>query len=1240
MKNGNYSFFFLSFFLCFFAGLPVLGQNTIYVSDLEWESIQVGYDSPQKDRGLEGLPLRLRNNEGSTTTFSKGLCLHAKSKATYNIEDLEVQKFQSYIGINYGKSGGSCKFIVWADNQKLHESEILYETSIGKYLDIDIPATTKKLILETTDGGNGISSDHSIWADAKIILSPDAKVPVQDIGFQLSKGMLEIGQESDVELAVYLLNNELLDLDSPDVSVTYSSSHPAIAAIDNEGKVKGISQGNTTISCTVSYNGVSRTEITDCIVGEGNKVTSWIIKSPDNKFKVGWALNEVGTLSYTAFLNDKKIVSFSPTGIVSNIGDFSKDLVYESYTTQFIQDNYNLIGAKTSHVESQANEITLNFTTENSRFKVITRVYEDGFAFRYGIDTKDGSSVNLRISSEKTALQLPEGSVSQAMSYISHHEAVAYEKKFTDLNEDYIIPFLYHTPEDVWVLLSEAGLSTEYCGAQITGNKNGRLDIIFSEEQKTSVITKTSFLSPWRFVVAGTPKTIVENTMPENLSSPLDASAFTEGTEWINPGVSAWTWLNRESTSDLSTYKKYVDMAVAMGWQYLLLDEGWQPKATQAGYVYYGYFDWTEELIKYANDKGIGLLVWANNSDLNTDQKREKAFSEWQSMGFKGVKPDFFNSQSQAQMKYYDALMKSTAKYKLLLNPHGANKPTGERRTYPNTLTREGVFGAEQDLFKPAEMSARWNCMLPFTRNAVGPADFTPMLSYRVSETRRNYTVSHMAAMAIVYESGIQCLADRTETYLNSPARSLLAAIPVFWDESSLIDGVPGEYVNIARRSGEDWYVGIICNEKREVVLSLDFLDEGTYYAFIYKDGKTFDEIATEIQQVDKSSTITIPVVKTGGASIKITRREVLEPAKVTLDAEQITVEENKKYNFSAKLEPVDAFYNTTTWTSSDESVASITSEGVLTAKKQGKTIITVTTGSTNQITASCEVIVKQPTSILNENWEVLRNKEDNWKLNSNTSVTITTMPGELYPGTASAENIFLTQAKDNNFSFTCKLDFNPQQDYLSAGLIVYLGDDKVFGAYRRYHSSYGGNVLSIVSQNGSSFSENQISDPLTNQEIYLKITKSGSSFSGFYSTDNENWIQIKNNVTNSSLSNGISLKIGLYAVSGNGKTGKIPAVFSNFSYSPDNQSFSLIPFGNITGKEEIIQDNNITILIEGKDIRITTPDNSEVSIYTVTGEKINSGGIPFSCHLEQGVYVLSVSGADGKTESRKILIQ
>ena len=242
-----------------------------------------------------------------------------------------------------------------------------------------------------------------------------------------------------------------------------------------------------------------------------------------------------------------------------------------------------------------------------------------------------------------------------------------------------------------------------------------------------------------------------------------------------------------------------------------------------------------------------GSASFCNHNDLKNAAEREKRFAQWEEWGIAGIKPDFFNSSSQTYMELYDALIKETAEHKLLLNLHGMPKPAGERRTYPHLLTREGVFGHEQELFRTSDMSAFHNCMLPFTRNAVGPADYTPMLSYRNSKGKQTFSLSHMAAMAVVYESGIQCLADRPEEYIGSAAEFYFKGMPATWDESVVLQADPGELVTIARRNGENWYVGAMCNTQHDAVIDLSFLGDGEYYAVITKDGDAKDKMVSDM---------------------------------------------------------------------------------------------------------------------------------------------------------------------------------------------------------------------------------------------------------------------------------------------------------------------------------------------------------------------------------------------------------
>lgn len=1139
-----------------------VGKETVedFLSDWNWTYAEVGWSNPKKDQGLNNLPLKLRTKDGGTKVYEKGVFAHADSTLTYDIEGKGVLKFQSDIGINYSMEKGSSEFIVSVDDEVLFKSDVIREKDPLQSIDIEIPADAKTLKLETTTGGDGSIDDHSIWANAKVISDASMQEDLYQIRLSSTKDLLTVNEQAEIDTEGILVNGNNIKLTNESASIKFSSADNKIAEINDRGIVTAKKSGTVEITAEVVYEGITKTSTLPIYIEDGDTDSSWIVKSPDESVKTIFILKD-GQVKFTSFKDGKVVIRESPTGLVTGLGDFTKGLTFKSKTDQYIDDSYELIGAKQSFVETEANEMTLNFEKNNITFQIIARSYNDGFAFRYGVMSEDGEL--LTISSEETGFKLPEYSVSQAMSYDSTHQQVAYEKQNHDLiNESYIMPLLFQTPNGTWGLISEAALSTEYSGAMLKGDSkgNGLLNVLFSPEQKEDISTKSPFVSPWRFVVMGSTADIVENTMAENLSPP---SAI-EDTSWINPGVSAWTWLNRESTSDFDTYKRYVDLAADMGWEYVLLDEGWQPRASSGSeFAYEGYYDWIYTLIDYANEKDVGLLVWANYIDLDTPEKQE-IIEEWEEMGFKGIKPDFFNSQSQDTMILYDQLMRKTAEHHMLLNPHGSNKTTGQRRTWPNTLTSEGVFGGEMDLFTPELVSASHNAMLPFTRNAVGPADYTPMLSFRNKGDRTPFSLSHMAALTIIYESGIQVLADRDNIYRETPANYLLKNLPASWDESHLVDGYPGEYVNIARRSGDDWYVGIITDAQKDAKVSLDFLDDETYYAFIYKDGKTVHDIEVEMKEVTKNDTLTIPLLETGGASIKIMKELPSQAETITIDNDGVFLQENETTTLETTLSPNNVEMDQIAWTSSDEDVATVQG-GKITALKSGTTTVTATTGINNDIKATVDVIVTIPTHSLADNWDVLRSDVDKYRINTLNSLTITTSVGEYASKSKTAKNVFLTEANSDNFTISTKLDFKPEINHQTAGLLIYLDEDNMFGVFKRSHSNfYDGKILATFGLDNNKFSEQAIQDPDPDQSIYLKLTKEGSKFTAYYSYDNEKWTQLgevqTNNILGAAKEN--QLKAGLYAVNGDYGSGEIDATFEDFSIEE-----TVIPFADFNTK-------------------------------------------------------------------------
>ena len=1119
--------------------IEVPDERIEYITDRDWYSAEVGYGSPKKDTGVDGDAIVLGGR-----TYTRGLAAHADSRVVYDIEGLGVLRFQAVAGVN--KSQGSCQFIVEADGKELVKTDILHGTDETQAIDVEIPEGTKMLTLITNTGGDNGNYDHSIWADAKFVMDSDVSLDSLRKITVSGPGYLSLDGEGELKVSGELVSGDAADLSGAEI--TYSSSDDEVLSVDQNGRMTGKKDGSADVTVTVTMGEAVKTEVFSVIVGEGDG-EMWNISSPDESLRTLFLLDEEGEGHYFVLEDDKVVVDDSQLGIVTDAGDFTEGLTFkdQSEITK-VTDEYDLMGAKVSHVKEEGREMTLSFAKDGAELDVTVRMYDDGMAFRYGVDSEDGGE--LAVSSEATTLTVPAGSTAYAMDYINHNEEIERVHQAEELGGDYCMPLLYSV-DDTWCLVSEADLGPEYCGTYLKGDGTGSLNFHLSKEQSGDVTTELPFVSPWRFVVIGTAEEINLNTMAETLSPDRAEGDWS----WVEPGVTAWTWLNRESTSDYETYRKYVDFAAEMGWQYLLLDEGWQPKGSAQGhseYAYYGYYDWTEDLIDYANEKGIRLLVWANHNDLKDPAEREKRFAQWEEWGIAGVKPDFFNSSSQEYMQLYQDLIEETAEHRLLLNLHGLPKPAGERRTYPHLLTREGVFGHEQELFRPSDMSAFHNCMLPFMRNAVGPADYTPMFSYRNSNGQVRFSLAQMAAMPVVYESGIQCLADRPDEYIGSPAEFYFKSFPAAWDESHVLQAVPGDLVTIARRSGEDWYVGSMCNTQHDAVIDLSFLGDGEYYAVICKDGETQEEIVGEMQIVTKEDTLTIPMLETGGAALKILKEKPSEPDSITLDQTSLTLEQHDTAQLTAEITPEDTEMSQITWSSSDESVVTV-KNGQVVAVAPGHAVITASTGFAGGVKAECEVEVKEPKYILTEDWEITNSDPVYWDLNDDGSVTIQTQIGEIYSGGKfTVKNLFLTPvAQQGDFTVNVKLDFAPEANYQTAGLILFQDVDNNFCVSRRYHTSFGGDILAYHGLNNAKWSENNSTTAvkITDEDqgpVSLQITKSGDVLTASYKWDGDSeWTQICQQ-TYTGLTGG--LKVGLYVADAGNEDIQIPASFSDFT--------------------------------------------------------------------------------------------
>jgi len=576
----------------------------------------------------------------------------------------------------------------------------------------------------------------------------------------------------------------------------------------------------------------------------------WILSSPNGKIAISLALTEEGRLEYQVSRDGETIFKNSPLGIKTSAADFTKDLIFVASSSAKIADYQPALTGKKRAYIGEANELTLKFRKKLHHVHIILRAYNDGIAYRYHIPGEG----ELRIQSEESAFRIGEDIIGWAHDWLPSYEGF-YNKRTNEelLKGIFGMPVLLNKGS-CWALVSEAGVYGHYCGSHIEGDDEAKLlKVVFAPDQKNEIITCRPFYTPWRAVILGSLADIIESTLIENLSPDSEIA----DTSWIKPGRAAWSWWSGDSTSDYDTQVKYVDFAHKMGWEYYLCDAGWQEA-------------WLPELVEYAKSKGIGIFVWYHYKEVETDDEMLSKFSWLSSLGVKGVKVDFFKSDCQERIKIYDRIATVAAAYRLMVVYHGATKPAGEARRWPHIMTREGILGAEY--YKWSEgPTAEHNCTVPFTRNAVGSMDYTPVT---YSNNRGQTTWAHQTALAVVFESGVQHLADKPEAYeAIGDAIEFLKKCPAAWDDTKLIEGYPGSYITIARRSGENWFIGALCGggTSRQAVIPLSFLEDGTVYtADIYRDGTTPEEIIHERREVTKSTVLKVDLSVNGGCAVSL----------------------------------------------------------------------------------------------------------------------------------------------------------------------------------------------------------------------------------------------------------------------------------------------------------------------------------------------------------------------------------
>lgn len=605
-----------------------------------------------------------------------------------------------------------------------------------------------------------------------------------------------------------------------------------------------------------------------------------------------------GSLSYSAALGGKTV--FSQNGLQMKLTNKvlgEKAKINSVKTIKVSNTMKPVVPMKNSSIKNNYTEATLSM---KGNYKVAFRVFDNAVAYRYILNEKDSVYVVDETFNLKPTESMDvhfQGTGGWGSGSESPYTNCMLKEWKSDQDMATLPVALSSTNGDLQLLISESDLR-DYSGLYLRGNgdkdclsgnlvphyKNWELSwdrgTNIKELDKWAAHTNGNRSFPWRYIVISDSKGLLEQTLTAQLAAPCEL----KDTEWIKPGQVSWDWWNHKSLygpdvnfkpgCNTDTYKYYIDFAAKNGIKYIIMDEGWA-KGTFEPFTANPNLD-LQECIRYGKEKGVGVILWL--TWICVERNLDTIFATYENWGVAGVKVDFMDRQDQWMINWYERTIKEAAKHHLIVDFHGAMKPAGLEHRYPNLLAYEGVRGLEQ----MGGCQPDNTMYIPFLRNAVGAMDFTPgaMINTQPEFDKPSDpncsaigTRAYSMALFTVFETGTQMLADSpTQYYKNPDCTKFLTQIPVTWDETRAISAKMGEYLIIAKRHGQKWYVAGICNGKektRTFDVPLNFLGAGSHKMTIVTDGFNADwqamDYRIETKNVDNSTTLNIKMVRNGG---------------------------------------------------------------------------------------------------------------------------------------------------------------------------------------------------------------------------------------------------------------------------------------------------------------------------------------------------------------------------------------
>ena len=622
------------------------------------------------------------------------------------------------------------------------------------------------------------------------------------------------------------------------------------------------------------------------------------VNGPDGKLQLTVSCPSAnGEVSYAVTYNGKQMLESSPLGMETNVGDFYRGLQLKEHKVTALDTVYEQSRIKASRIHYWANELLCSFVNgEGKNVQITFRVSNNDVAFRYTLPREQGKG-SVTVNSERTGFRFPSQTTtflcpqSDAMigwkrtkpSYEEEYKADAPMNERSGYGHGYTFPCLFKVGDDGWVLLSETGVDSRYCGSRLSDWDNGVYRIAFPmpEENNGNGTVSPAFSlpgsTPWRTVTVGeTLKPIVETTVPWDVVEPRYTT-----THDYKPGRGTWSWiLWQDGSINYDDQVRYVDLAAAMGYEYVLIDNWWDNNIGR---------DRMEQFIKYARSKGVEVFLWYSSSGYWNDIEQSpvnrmdnsiarKQEMRWlQSLGVKGIKVDFFGGDKQETLRLYEEILSDADDHGLMVIFHGCTLPRGWERMYPNYVGSEAVLASENLVFSQhfCDNEAFNATLHPFIRNAVGCMEFGGVfLNKRLNRsndggTIRRTTDIFQLATAVLFQNPIQNFALAPNNLTDAPQICLdfMKQVPTTWDETRFIDGYPGRHIVLARCHGNTWYIAAVNATTEPLKLKLDLLMLAGQEVSLYSDDKKMQP-QLKLQKIKTDGSLQLTVQPQGGAVI------------------------------------------------------------------------------------------------------------------------------------------------------------------------------------------------------------------------------------------------------------------------------------------------------------------------------------------------------------------------------------